>query len=124
MRKFKFRVWDKKENKLFYDISLVDHFLTLEGEILSFDQEGVFTIDYYILMHTGLKDKNGKEVYESDLVKVCVGGVEYIREVYQAESGAWSIKLPTLTDTQEIPFYLIFFDFEVIGNIYETPDLL
>ena len=71
--------------------------------------------DFELMQFTGLTDKNGKEIYEGDIIKESSG--QSYRVVFEApsfkkacESGAYNLQA-----TQ----YL-----EVIGNIYETPDLV
>jgi len=58
------------------------------------------------------------------VAKVKVGGFEYTREIYQAESGAWVINIPVIGDvsTDGVPIILYGQEFEIIGNIHkETP---
>lgn len=81
-----------------------------------------------LMQYTGLKDKNGKEIYEGDVVrcdkrewyrtKLCLGRVD-LDELpdYQEEVG-WDYELLDMRKT-DYPKY-----WEVIGNIYENGDLL
>jgi len=73
-----------------------------------------------LMQYTGLKDKNGKEIYEGDVVKTdnITASGEIVWDRF-----AWFIKLP-----REKDFYHQFIDatgqsHEVIGNIYENPEL-
>lgn len=112
MREIKFRAWNKARNVM-VDLQKITPF-ALDASIMNMD--GVFIpfhSDLVLMQYTGLKDKNGKEIYEGDLV----------------DSGG----------TNQLPLTIIFYapsfmmkrshgqhhfihDFvEVIGNIYENP---
>lgn len=74
---------------------------------------------------TGLHDKNGKEDWIDDIVKAKVGQFIYRRRIFQAESGAYCINLPTIgvTDGQSA-IMLITIEHTNIGNFWENPELL
>lgn len=85
----------------------------------SFDNERYLTIaPEYILQSTGLKDKNGKLIHEGDIVTdgstVLEIVFEYAEYHFKYVSGAY--QYPT--------FYSNASRFEIIGNIYENPELL
>jgi len=130
MREIKFRMWDKKHKK-WADVNQLTDWNTYD--IFAVVLKGnhhcpyqVFSVksdvEYDLLQYTGLKDKNGKEIYDGDIVKSwdeeSEDADEYIDEVkLNLISGIWFGKnrychlgLPR--------------GFEVIGNIYENPDLL
>lgn len=109
MRTIKFRAWDKLLNKIIpieWDYYTGDAFATPERlEIMQF---------------TGLIDKNGKEVYEADIIEMDdreygEGRPNNLR-VVDFEDGSFTTNTWSKSDIQEWC--------EVIGNIYSNPELL
>ena len=69
---------------------------------------------------TGLKDADGREIYEGDIIKTHVGDVGVI--VWETELGGFRARL---TDDSFYTLTALFASmFSVIGNIYDTPELL
>lgn len=83
------------------------------------------TIDKIVLMQsTGLKDKNGKEIFEKDILDY--NG----RKVIVKWHGSYACFIYEFVDelknrtTEWQPLYLSYYKFEIIGNIYENPEML
>lgn len=121
MKEIKFRAWDNRYGQ-YCDVYILKPFdNTVET---SYGVRAV-GIDIILEQFTGLHDKNGKEDFESDVVKVRLSGYQYYREIYKAESGAWVIDLPDINSNSEsIPVMLYSIEHENTGNIHENPKLL
>jgi len=109
MREIKFRAWDRKRKRwvyfYLYEIVNINH------ESLS-DDEWAFIQMENVCQYIGLEDINDKEIYEGDIIKG-----EWI-DLY---TGLTKEKISVITDIRAIPDYV---NCEVIGNIYENPELL
>lgn len=117
-REIKFRVWNKTYHEMFY---VSDHkngeydekiYLTLEGKLRgNFKNCGDVDCsdDYAIQQYTGLKDKNGKEIYEGDII-------EYPNGNYENQTVIMEVVHPFTYSNANIV--------EVIGNIFQVPERL
>lgn len=119
MREIKFRAWDKKGKEMFRVamISFLD-----KGEMILTGRGGSTDNKTTILMQfTGLHDKNNKEIWEGDIVKTINNE---IGKVVFSIGGFWSEYLWPHNWDPMYPAELINEKCEVIGNIYENPELL
>lgn len=123
MRKIKFRAWDKENEKMMKVSSL-----HLENKEISVKENGTFHLFRMqdLMQYTGLKDKNGKEIYEGDIVLIKLDETStWHKTVVGFKKGAF---IANLIDKED---YVYIFhhgftsdDFEIIGNVYENKNLL
>lgn len=74
------------------------------------------------MQYTGLNDKNGKEIYEGDIVQFTIEHEEEIDDVTYKEAVHFSEGCFNVDG--EVPLNAFSDECEVIGNIYENPELL
>ena len=130
-REIRFRVWDddKIENKATMD------------EMIYFDLSNVpeYYIggNYHIMQYTGLKDKNGKEVYEGDIIVTRYSGGDRKGQIYYGDVIKWGVYnigcngyeypmevVGPYVKEEYLYGLMIEERSEIIGNIYENPELL
>jgi uncharacterized phage protein (TIGR01671 family) len=125
MREIKFRAWDKERGVMLstdtdnWSVGKTEWYENEELMMLSGIEDMAKMEQYVLMQYTGLKDKNGKEIFEGDIVqdengmdakvyfaegvaqfRLCFYNIDHFEDMYDMEST------------------------EVIGNIYENPELL
>lgn len=133
MREIRFRAWDKQKNKMrdVWDVSMqhaVDGSFTIScpGKAYQDFESGEYDCDidvlgshaFELMQFIGLKDKNEKKIYEGDILKFVYGQLSEVI-FYGARFVLDDKKRPTVFDYITSPNL-----YEIIGNIYENPELL
>ena len=148
-REIRFRAWDKKNEKFFepiyeaYKGNLHDINISLGGQVaertLDICADMKRTDDFILQQYTGLLDKNGKEIYEGDIIKdryenevevVVFGNIGYDGKwngltgfaLKSWESKHWETHKSN--GFYELEYHFEPKELEVIGNIYENKELL
>ena len=134
MREIKFRVWDKKGRRMCLVAKINFAYLRVtcyEKDKALIGYEFYFK-DIILMQYTGLKDKGGKEIYEGDIVELrnIDDDPENFTVVWE-EIGYFTLKphidpegyIPTLGYFTDNDLNDSYYTVEVIGNIYENPDL-
>ena len=131
-REIKFRAWLKEKNKMVI-VETIDfseksiQYLEKNEIIDAYLLRTTFLEDIELMQYTGQKDKNGKEIYEGDILKYNFpydGRLKHVSPVKFLETEA-SFGIKDIYGN-EIPLYRITANnySEVIGNIYENKELL
>lgn len=123
MREIKFRAW-LKEEKIMGEVLGID---ILHKEIFFSNEdancyEHTDFKDIELMQYTGLKDKNNKEIYEGDIVKLRANHRIGVIKYYD-EWGAFVIEYIKPRPLAVLGNYYKE-NIEILGNIYENPELL
>ena len=121
----KFRAWHKtweemgKVKRIRFDGEGNVTTVLFEGKILGVNTH---TDEIEFMQSTGLKDKNGKEIFEGDIVKMATDVYSKLTyyEVVRHRGGAYRLE----SKQHGCELWLRHADCEVVGNVYENPELL
>jgi len=143
MRRIKFRAWQKSVRGLNSrgmmwqsDETFKDYVVGFNGSVYekfvdsfageSFDNYRDVSDNSVLMQYTGLNDKNGREIYEGDVVRYKLGGEWIVGDVrYDVPSARYvkrAERIGELWDYKDLSSYLG--STSVIGNIHEDPELL
>ena len=128
-RPIKFRVWDKLNKKMIVDEDNL--LISLSGDVVKVWDDGEWAntingLNYILMQSTGLKDKNGKEIWEGDVLNhdkyskefkegdVEIVKVETLQQFFE-DRGLYTREYGEEWDAE---------NFEIIGNIYENKELI
>lgn len=124
MREIKFLAWDRLKKQMFFVEAITYVKKTgLPKYVYYVGNKSPHSIrtETTLLQYTGLKDKNGKEIYEGDIVRYNTGEAWIVKWsgrggfIYADNGNKNTAATNQLPDMHEV---------EVIGNIYENPELL
>lgn len=113
MREIKFRAWDK--NQMW--VTPIDTNYGLHRFFGAISEQAI------LMQYTGLKDKNGVEIYEGDIVEIENFEAGYILTTVKNTNG-WLFELVANDGGTWNRRWRDIETLEVIGNIYQNPDLL
>ena len=131
MREIKFRAWDKNTNTMYENISILPSMECIAINVdydhdfqeYCIDESCVVELkDVELLEYTGLKDKNGVEIYEGDIVET-TRALNHIVGVVTMIKGCWYIQDGKDSYYRLIPRFGVV-ENRVIGNVYENKELL
>lgn len=135
-RPIKFRVWDKLNKKMIVDEDNL--LISLSGDVVKVWDDGEWAntingLNYILMQSTGLKDKNGKDIYDGDIVRIAnfpndfkrsepefdwrVFQVIWNKNVYAFENSVIYTPFSSYSGSN-----LEEYDIEIIGNIYKNPE--
>ena len=118
MREIKFRVWDNVEKEFMTGWKTSQLVIRpLSGRVT----DGATVPDVKLSQYTGLKDKNGKEIYEGDILKV---NWSKDKDIGIVKFFSYGFYVMEMSRHSPIPISDISVSVELVGSIYENPELI
>ena len=124
MKEFKMKAWLKKEKKMVAIIGIDFNYeyirYTEDDNLFNENYKTAEFKDIELLQFSGAKDKAGQELYEADVIKFN-DGIDDIYGLisYDDEDGSYRVSYENITEHLSD----LEGDFEIVGNIFENPDL-
>ena len=128
MRKPKFNCYDSNDKVMYFNVGITPWYVItydwekLGNKLITPEVTGHLGIDFdglYLLQYTGIEDKSGKEIYEGDVIDCLHDGFRFLSKVF-FDQGSFVVQQD---EDYEPCLYEIHY-VEIIGNIYENPELL
>lgn len=123
MREILFRAWIKRAKCFCYSTVGTEYFPSFWYNLNTNPD------DYVIMQYTGLKDKNGKRIFEGDIIKYSLHNIGYI---FWHKKGYWAVNWKNKAYNERMPVFCgdilgcqnnVFSDFEKIGTKFQNPEL-
>ena len=135
-REIKFRAYHLKRKKMYpvSDITFRNNFIGCNalnitenkiGDTIGVNSKNQSELCFELMQYTGLKDCKDKETYEKDICKGTINGYDYDILIVEKRNGCFGLYEPKTKQFQT--FYSVIennYNFEIVGNIYENPELL
>ena len=124
-RPIKFRVWDKRETK-----GMSTQNMLYDAQLHDFWEDFVDYPGYELMQYTGLTDKNGKEIYEGDILMYKSGSIPTTgvigQVLYEADEGGYIFQWERKGPNQNYKNLNcdVAFESVIVGNIFEHSELL
>ena len=127
--RFRFRAWDKSFQKYRENVivSTINEEITVYERLVNGNTLLIPSAHVVLEQCTGLKDKNGRLIYEGDIIKitgdVMTIGLKYMDCLFKViweDNGFWFEML----DENDCLGFCEYWEYEVVGNIHKNPELL
>lgn len=121
MKPIKYRSWDIENKAMYYNSQEKYFYEYSETGYVESIKPMIFYDNYIAMEYTGLQDKEGKEIYEGDVLKckLCNGKYENYEVIWDDKYACFDA---LNKNRSNFICPSIWNEFEVIGNIYETPE--